>query len=156
LQKAEDGSLYLGDLRQEVRQQLGDAFYREAGHQVDKHQHPHQQREGRRQQKQRGGPGVDRHVQRQVAAQYGGGDLYPTGRFLFHGGSLWGDVYGGVVAGQAVFIRGRVRLRQSSRVYDEHRPPHYSINAPRAQPLPRRRASRPAQSAVIWRELGGQ
>lgn len=98
MQKAEDGSLYLGDLRQEVRQQLGDAFYREAGHQVDKHQHPHQQREGRRQQKQRGGPGVDRHVQRQVAAQYGGGDLYPTGRFLFHGGSLWVDVYGGVVA----------------------------------------------------------
>ena len=89
-----------GDLRQEVRQQLGDAFYREAGHQVDKHQHPHQQREGCRQQKQRGGSGVDRHVQRQVAAQHSGGDLYPTGRFLFHGGSLWGNVCGGVVAGE--------------------------------------------------------
>ena len=33
-----------------------------------------------------------------TAAQYSGGDLYPTGRFLFHGGSLWGDVSGGVVA----------------------------------------------------------
>jgi len=41
-------------------------------------------------------------------------------------------------------------LRQSSRVDDGHRPLHYSINAPRAQPLPRRKA------AVTRRELGGQ
>ena len=69
LQKAEDGSLYLGDLRQEVRQQLGDAFYREAGHQVDKHQHPHQQRQRCRKQQQGGVSGVYGHIQRQILPQ---------------------------------------------------------------------------------------
>ena len=77
--------------------------------------------------------------------------------------------------------RGRYRLRLSARVDDKHRPLHYSINAPRAQPLPRRRTGQRAahrdaaacaklsafldeseaeeqrrKAAVTWRELGGQ
>ena len=63
----------------------------------------------------------------------------------------------GETVGAAIGRPPALRQPLSSRVDDEHRPLHYSINAPRAQPLPRHRASRPAQSgrhlAGAWRPI---